>query len=78
MEGASWWNQAFESAGFINAFQIKIFHLKILIQWISFQQALGTLLRVCLRFVVLEHEMLKCKYRNTCVPRYAIAQKAPL
>jgi hypothetical protein len=24
MEGASWWNQAFESAGFINAFQVKI------------------------------------------------------
>ncbi|SHL00368.1 zinc-dependent metalloprotease [Flavobacterium xanthum] len=24
LEGASWWNQAFESAGFINAFQIKI------------------------------------------------------
>ena len=24
MEGASWWNQAFEAAGFINAFQVKI------------------------------------------------------
>jgi hypothetical protein len=24
LEGASWWNQAFESAGFINAFQVKI------------------------------------------------------
>ena len=24
LEGASWWNQAFEAAGFINAFQIKI------------------------------------------------------
>ena len=24
MNGASWWNQAFESAGFINAFQVKI------------------------------------------------------
>ncbi len=24
MEGASWWNQAFESAGYINAFQVKI------------------------------------------------------
>jgi hypothetical protein len=24
MEGASWWNQAFESAGFTNAFQVKI------------------------------------------------------
>jgi hypothetical protein len=25
MEGASWWNQAFEAAGFINAFQVKIY-----------------------------------------------------
>ena len=24
LEGASWWNQAFEAAGFINAFQVKI------------------------------------------------------
>ncbi|WP_310379286.1 zinc-dependent metalloprotease [Flavobacterium sp.] len=24
LEGASWWNQAFESAGYINAFQVKI------------------------------------------------------
>ena len=24
MEGASWWNEAFESAGFINAFQVKV------------------------------------------------------
>ena len=24
MEGASWWNQAFEAAGFINAFQVKM------------------------------------------------------
>jgi hypothetical protein len=24
LEGASWWNQAFESAGFTNAFQVKI------------------------------------------------------
>ena len=24
MEGASWWNQAFESAGYINAFQVRI------------------------------------------------------
>lgn len=24
LEGASWWNQAFETAGFINAFQVKI------------------------------------------------------
>jgi hypothetical protein len=24
MEGASWWNQAFEAAGFINAFQVKL------------------------------------------------------
>lgn len=24
MEGASWWNQAFEAAGYINAFQVKI------------------------------------------------------
>lgn len=24
MEGAAWWNQAFEAAGFINAFQVKI------------------------------------------------------
>lgn len=24
MEGASWWNQAFESAGYINAFQVKV------------------------------------------------------
>ena len=25
IEGASWWNQAFEAAGFINAFQVKVF-----------------------------------------------------
>jgi hypothetical protein len=24
LEGASWWNQAFESAGFVNAFQVKL------------------------------------------------------
>ena len=24
IEGASWWNQAFEAAGFINAFQVKV------------------------------------------------------
>jgi hypothetical protein len=24
LEGASWWNQAFEAAGFKNAFQVKI------------------------------------------------------
>jgi hypothetical protein len=30
MEGASWWNQAFEAAGFINAFQVKIYKMQIL------------------------------------------------
>ena len=24
MEGAAWWNEAFEAAGFINAFQVKV------------------------------------------------------
>ena len=24
LEGASWWNQAFEAAGYINAFQVKV------------------------------------------------------
>ena len=24
IEGAKWWNQAFEAAGFINAFQVKL------------------------------------------------------
>jgi hypothetical protein len=24
LEGASWWNQAFEAAGYINAFQVKL------------------------------------------------------
>ena len=24
LEGAGWWNQAFEAAGYINAFQVKI------------------------------------------------------
>jgi hypothetical protein len=36
MEGASWWNQAFESAGFINAFRSK-FYLKMQINGSSFQ-----------------------------------------
>jgi hypothetical protein len=36
LEGASWWNQAFESAGFINAFQVKIY-LKMQINGSSFQ-----------------------------------------